>query len=451
MRSIFRLTRRSLGSGRVMIGLRAMPPGLFYEGAPGLIIAWTGAVKHVLILFHLLLSASLFMIPASPIAVIDGVPIFLPQALAAALALLAALAFLTLIALWRAGAARRREREAAEERQEAIEERFAELAKSSAELNGRVAGMAEWLGSRQADLARVVADRLDSVGARLGAGLESQAQTTGESLGRLNERLAVIDAAQSRLTEMTREVVSLKDILANKQARGAFGQGRMEAIVRDGLPAGAYDFQFTLSNRARPDCVIRLPGDARLLSVDAKFPLEGFSALRAARDEEARKAAQARVRADVMKHVKDIAERYLLPGETQDIALMFVPSEAIYSDLVEHFDDVVQKAHRARVVIVSPTLMMMAINVAQAILRDARMRDEAHEIQAEVGKLLNDVRLIVERAAKLETHFRQAQEDLSGIGAASARIARRAERIESMDFSSEGQTGDLLRLARGAE
>jgi DNA recombination protein RmuC len=375
------------------------------------------------------------MIPVSPIAVIDGVPIFLPQALGAGLALLAALTLLTLIALWRAGAARRRERQAAEERQEAIEERFAALAKSSAELNGRVAGMAEWLWSRQADLARVVADRLDSVGERLGAGLDAQAQTTGESLGRLNERLAVIDAAQSRLTEMTREVVSLKDILANKQARGAFGQGRMEAIVRDGLPAGAYDFQFTLSNRSRPDCVIRLPGDARLLAVDAKFPLEAFSALRAARDDEARKAAHARVRADVGKHVKDIGERYLLPGETQDVALMFVPSEAIYSDLVEHFDELVQKAHRARVIIVSPTLMMMAINVAQAILRDARMRDEAHEIQAEVGKLLNDVRLVVERAAKLETHFAQAQDDLHGIGAASLRIARRGERIAAMDFA----------------
>jgi DNA recombination protein RmuC len=199
--------------------------------------------------------------------------------------------------------------------------------------------------------------------------------------------------------------------------------------------------------------VIRLPGDARLLAVDAKFPLEGFSALRAARDDEARKTAQARVRADVMKHVKDIAERYLLPGETQDIALMFVPSEAIYSDLVEHFDDAVQKAHRARVVIVSPTLMVMAINVAQAILRDARMQDEAQAIQAEVGKLVNDVRMLTERAAKLETHFRQAQEDLAGVGAASQRIARRGERIESMDFSREGEAEppDLMRLARGAE
>jgi DNA anti-recombination protein RmuC len=211
--------------------------------------------------------------------------------------------------------------------------------------------------------------------------------------------------------------------------------------VRDGLPAGAYDFQFTLSNRARPDCVIRLPGDSRLLAIDAKFPLEGFSALRAVRDDEARKGAEARVRADVAKHVKDIAERYLLPGETQDVALMFVPSEAIYSDLVERFDDVVQKAHRARVVIVSPTLMMMAISVSQAILRDARMRNEAQAIQAEVGRLVNDVRMVTERAAKLETHFRQAQEDLSGIGAASARIARRGDRIESMDLAREGRDG----------
>jgi DNA recombination protein RmuC len=390
---------------------------------------------------------------SAPIAVIDGLPILLPEALGAALAALGVLLVLALIVMMRGGSARRREAEAARERQEAIETQFAALAQSSAELNGRVAGMAEWLGSRQTDLARVVADRLDSVGARLGAGLETQAQTTGENLGKLNERLAVIDAAQARLTEMTREVVSLKDILSNKQARGAFGQARMEAIVRDGLPAGAYDFQFTLSNRARPDCVIRLPGDARLLAVDAKFPLEGFSALRAARDDEARKTAQARVRADVGKHVKDIAERYLLPGETQDIALMFVPSEAIYSDLVEHFDDAMQKAHRARVVIVSPTLMMMAINVAQAILRDARMQDEAQAIQAEVGKLVNDVRMLTERAAKLETHFRQAQEDLAGVGAASQRIARRGERIESMDFSREGEAEppDLMRLARGAE
>src|SRR5271154_4770184 len=229
-------------------------------------------------------------------------------------------------------------------------------------------GLAGALGARQADMTRVMAERLDHVGARLGAGLESHAQTTGANLGKLNERLAVIDAAQARMVGIGEEVVSLKDILANKQTRGAFGQGRMEAIVRDGLPLGAYEFQYTLSNRARPDCAIRLPGDARVLAVDAKFPLEAFTALSEARSDEARKGGGQRVRADVGKHVRDIAERYLAPGETQDIALMFVPSESIWADLAEHFDDVVQKAHRARIVIVSPSLLMMAIQVTQTIL-----------------------------------------------------------------------------------
>jgi len=264
----------------------------------------------------------------------------------------------------------------------------------------------------------------------------------------------VIDAAQARMVGMTEEVVSLKDILSNKQTRGAFGQGRMEAIVTDGLPVGAYEFQATLSNKARPDCVIRLPGDSRVLAVDAKFPLEAFTLFNDAREDEARKTAMARVRADVGKHVKDIAERYLLPGETQDIALMFVPSESIYSDLVEHFDDVVQRAHRARVVILSPSLMMMAIQVTQAILRDQSMRDQAHAIHAEVGKLLNDVRLLAERTAKLEGHFRQAQEDVGLIATSAEKVTRRAARIDAMEFSEEAdkvETQPSLRLATGGE
>ena len=369
----------------------------------------------------------------APLAVVGGLPILLPHALAAALIALALLMALTLFALIRVSAADRRERDIADERQEAIEARFAALAQSNAELSGRLSGLSEWLG----------------------AGLENQAQRTGESLGRLNERLAVIDAAQARLTEMTREVVSLKDILANKQARGAFGQGRMEAIVRDGLPVGAYEFQATLSNKSRPDCVIRLPADSRPLAVDAKFPLEAFTLFNEARTDEARKSASARVRVDVGKHVKDIAERYLIPGETQDVALMFVPSESIYSDLVEHFDDVAQKAHRARVVIVSPSLMMMAIQVAQAILRDQRMRDQAHAIHGEVGKLINDVRLLAERTAKLEDHFRQAQEDLGAIATSTEKIARRAARIDAMEFDDKDADAIAsppnLRLAKGGE
>jgi DNA recombination protein RmuC len=387
---------------------------------------------------------------------LGSTPISFGEALAAAAGLIALLLLCLVVGLARARGHRLRERAAAEERQRELELRMGELARSGAELNGRLQSMAEAFGSRQADLVRVMADRLDNVSARVGAGLESAAQTTGANLNKLNERLVLIDAAQKRLDGLSQEMVSLKDILANKQARGAFGQGRMEAIVRDGLPSGAYDFQFTLSNKSRPDCVIRLPGDQRLMAVDAKFPLEAFTLFKDARSDEARKVAFARVRTDVGKHVKDIADRYLLPGETQDIAVMFVPSESVYSDLVEHFDDIVQKAHRGKVIIVSPSLLMMAIQVMQAIVRDARMRDQAHVIQAEVGKLLEDVRRLAERTAKLDNHFRQAQEDVGQIVASTDKIVRRGERIDTMEFSQNEAPARIealphLRLARGAE
>jgi DNA recombination protein RmuC len=323
----------------------------------------------------------------------------------------------------------------AAERQREMDDKMAELNRASAELAGRMQTVAEVLGSRQSDLARLVSERLDAVQHRVGQGIEQAARTQGENLGKLNERLAVIDAAQARLNGLAQEVVGLKDILANKQARGAYGQGRMEAIVRDGLPPSAYDFQWTLSTRVRPDCVVRLPGDERLLAVDAKFPLEGFTAFREARSDEERARAAARVKGDLLKHVKDISEKYLIPGETQDLAVLFVPSEAVYADLAEHFDEVVQKAHRARVVIVSPSLLMMAIQVMQAIVRDARVREQAHIIQDEVRRLADDVRRLRDRVGKLDTHFRQAQDDVTAILTSSDKIAKRGDRIDQMDFA----------------
>lgn len=336
--------------------------------------------------------------------VVEGFPVSVGEALAAAVAACLALALALAFALLRGGGA--------------SEARLAEL-------SGRLSSLGEWLGTRQTDLARLMAERLDA-----------QTRTTGQTLGQLNERLAVIDAAQTRLTGMAEQMVSLKDILANKQTRGAFGQGRMETIVRDALPPGAYAFQPTLANKTRPDCVIRLPGDPRPLVIDAKFPLEGIAEFRRARDEDAQKFAGRRVRADVARHVADIAEKYLTPGETQDMALMFVPSESIYADLVEHFEDVVQRAHRARVVIVSPSLLMMAIQVAQSMLRDAAVRDSVHTIQAEVGKLVADSRRLAERVAKLESHFRAAQEDLGEVMTSAEKVTRRAQRIDAMDFAT---------------
>jgi DNA recombination protein RmuC len=368
-----------------------------------------------------------------------------------------ALAALAILWAWASASARgRRRHEETLARQADSDARLEEISRAGAELGGRLQGLAEMLSARQSDLARLVNERLDNVGARMGASLESSAKTTGETLAKLNERLAVIDAAQGRLSGLTQEVVSLKEILSNKQSRGAFGQGRMEAIVRDGLPVNAYDFQFTLSNRTRPDCVIHLPGDSRPMAIDAKFPLEAFTLLKDARTDEERRDAQARVRGDVGKHVKDIAGRYLVPGETQESALMFVPSDSVYSDLIEHFDDVVQKAHRARVVIVSPSLLMMAIQVMRSVMRDQAMREQAHLIQGEVAKLLDDARRLGERAAKLETHFRQAQEDLSGLSTSVEKIAKRGERIVAMEFAATNAPTPVeslpqLRLAKGAE
>ncbi len=249
---------------------------------------------------------------------LNGTPIVAADLLLAAAAL--ALVLLGVIAqsLGRRSNFEREAAAAAAERQRELLQALADASRQNAGLGGSVRGMAELLGARQTDLARLVSERLDAVGTRVGAGLEASGRTSGEQLARLNERLAVIDAAQARVAALTQEVVGLKDILANKQARGAFGQGRLEAIIRDGLPAASVAFQYTLSNNTRPDCVIFLPGDPRAMVIDAKFPLEAFTALRQASSEESRKQAAARVRADVSKHIRDVAERYFIPEETQD-------------------------------------------------------------------------------------------------------------------------------------
>ena len=308
----------------------------------------------------------------------------------------------------------------------------AELAK----LEGRLQAVAEITVTRQSELARSVNERLDKVSHHLGQNMTEASRKTSNSLSKLHERLAVIDAAQKNLTELSSNVVTLQEILANKQARGAFGQGRMEAIIEDGLPKDAYDFQPTLSNAKRPDCLIKIPGAASLV-IDAKFPLEGFEALRLARTQEPKKVATQQIRQDVGRHIEAIAERYLLPGETQDQALMFVPSEAIYADLHEHFADLLQRAYRARVVIVSPNMLMLAVQTMQAILKDVRMREQAGMIQREVAHLIEDVSRLRERALNLQSHFGQASQDIERILTSSEKISNRGRRIETLDFKGE--------------
>jgi DNA recombination protein RmuC len=324
-----------------------------------------------------------------------------------------------------------------------LEERMAEIVRVQADTAGRVHTMGEVLSGRQAELARAVSERLDTVTHRLGQSMQQQTQSTMANLAKLNERLAVIDNAQKNLTDLSSQVTSLRQVLANKQARGAFGQGRMEAIVQDGLPKDSYAFQYTLSNNKRPDCAIFLPNDNRPLIIDAKFPLEAFTALHEARGDGERDVAARRVRQDITRHFTDIAERYLIPGETQDLALMFVPSESVYAELHDGFDDLIQKAYRTQVVLVSPSLLMLAIQVMQQIQKDARMREAAHEIRTEVGHLTQDVNRLRERVLNLQKHFGQANEDVAQILTSAEKVVRRGGRIESLEFGDDGAQGPM--------
>jgi DNA recombination protein RmuC len=371
----------------------------------------------------------------------------------AAAAALAAIVVTLLAAILLANRNRRRAAFVAAQRQSELDGRLGLIQQANAELTGRLATLSEVLTSRQSDLARFMAERLDWVGARVGQGLDANTSATVENLAKLNERLAVIDSAQARLTGLTLEVVGLKDILANKQSRGAFGQGRMEAIIRDGLPANAYEFQASLSNGTRPDCIIRLPGDDRAMVVDAKFPLEAFTAFKDAKTDDQRRPAIQRVKTDISRHIKDIADRCLVPGETQDLAVLFVPSESIYADLNEYFDDLIQKAHRARIIIVSPSLLMMAIQVMQAIVRDAVMREQAHLIQSEVRKIIDDVGRLRDRVEKLDHHFRQAQDYVTQIGTSTEKIVRRGQRIDALEFDEAAPSAAAapVKLRRVAE
>ncbi len=376
--------------------------------------------------------------------IVGDVPVRMSAALIAFGALALALLLVIAIVIARSGRKGAEAAMAQAVRADELEERLTEVLRIQNEATGRVHEMGQALAGRQADMARAVNERLDSVTHRVGQSMEQTTRNTMDSLRVLHERLGIIDNAHKNLTDLTSQVTTLRDVLANKQSRGAFGQARMESIVQDGMPKDSYAFQHTLSNRTRPDCVIFLP-DQRPLCVDAKFPLEAFTALRDARSDEEKKYATQRLRQDVMKHVNDIADKYLIPGETQDTALMFVPSESVYAEIHDGFDDVIQKAYRARIVLVSPSLLMLAIQVMQQILKDARMRDAADLIRTEVMHMSDDLGRLRERVLKLQKDFGNVNEDVRQILISADKIEKRAGRIEELDFSKGSEPVDVSR------
>jgi DNA recombination protein RmuC len=325
-----------------------------------------------------------------------------------------------------------------------------------AQIAGRLDQMAQSQAAQQAaldgrlqaqerNLARAVDDRLGDLGKRVSDRLQESAEKAGKSLSDLAARLAVIDAAQANIMELSSQVSGLQNILSNKQARGAFGEIQLADLVREVLAPGSYEFQAKVGS-GRADCLLKLPNPPGPIAIDAKFPLESYRALRAAEDDAARILAGRAFDQAMRKHVKDIREKYIVAGETAESALMFLPSEAVYAELYANFANVVEESFRARVWIVSPTTLMALLNTVRAVLRDVEMRKEAGLIKVEVDRMLDDVRRLGERVGKLGRHFDQAREDIEDIRRSTDGISRRGERIRAVELG-DGNVDLIARVA----
>ena len=317
----------------------------------------------------------------------------------------------------------------------ALEGRLAQMADSQAAAQAQ---LSERLQAQERALALAVEERLSELGRRVGDSLHRNSEATHANLSELKARLAVIEAAQKSISELSGQVVGLQELLANKQARGAFGEIQLMDLVRSALPPSAYSFQATLAGGRRVDCLVTLPNPPGPIAIDAKFPLESYRALREAREEAALTAARRDFAQAIRSHVRDIAQKYIVPGETADSALLFLPSEAVYAELHAGFPALVEEAFRAKVWIVSPTTLMATLTTVRAILQDVRMREQADLIQREVGFLVKDVERLDDRAAKLQQHFELAQKDMRELRVSTDKITRRSARIGEVPLEEEG-------------
>ena len=308
------------------------------------------------------------------------------------------------------------------------------LADGQERLAGGLHHVSEAQAHSQTAMLQLMEQRLAEVQGKMAETLHGSARRTAHSLGELQERLQAIDKAQANITKLSGDVLSLQDILSNKQTRGAFGEIQLQDIVSKALPSDSYSLQATLSNGRRADCLIHLPNPPGPIVVDAKFPLEGYEALRRAQGrEQIQRAAQA-FRLSVRKHIRDISDRYILEGETADGALMFLPSEAVYAELHANFGELVREGFTARVWIVSPTTCMATLNTMRAILKDARMREQAGAIRRELHALYADVDRLGVRVGNLDRHFAMAAKDIEEIKISADKAGKRARRLDNFDF-----------------
>lgn len=322
------------------------------------------------------------------------------------------------------------------------------LFRSQAELAGRITQLsennqnaqskiAEAINEQKISVLKIMDEKLLAVTKSVGDGLQQSTTKTAETLHDLRERLAKIDVAQQKISSLSEQVVSLQEVLSNKQARGAFGEIQLNDLVTSALPPSAYAFQVVLSNQKRADCVLNLPNPPGMIVIDSKFPLESYQALRNAHSDREKVEAERFFRASVLKHIKDIAEKYIIPGETAESALMFLPSESIYAELHSNFTDVIEVSYRSKVWIVSPTTLMATLNTVRAVLKDARMREMAGVIQKEVEILVEDITRLDDRVENLSKHFEMAAKDIGEIKVSSGKISRRIDKIEDIQLGNE--------------
>ncbi|SIT87523.1 DNA recombination protein RmuC [Yoonia rosea] len=301
-------------------------------------------------------------------------------------------------------------------------------------MEARLAEVQAQMAERLAENAMKSARALTEMQERMKDTLTGSSEKTTKSLTELQERLATIDKAQTNIEKLSGDVLSLQDILSNKQTRGAFGEIQLQDIVSKALPSESYTWQATLSNGSRPDCLIHLPNPPGPIVVDAKFPLEAYEALMAAETKPERERALTTFGQAIRTHIKKISESYLIEGETADGALMFLPSEAVYAELHSRLPHVVREGFTARVWIVSPTTCMATLNTMRAILKDARMREQTGAIRKELALLGGDVDRLVTRVGNLDRHFGQAAKDIEDIKISAEKAGKRAHRLDQFDF-----------------
>jgi len=288
-----------------------------------------------------------------------------------------------------------------------------------------------------AQLSISIEERLGNIGSSIGNSLNQQTQNTQKSLTEMHERLAVIDRAQENIHSLSNQVNDLQNILSNKQLRGAFGEVQLENIVRDALPQNAYQFQYTLTSNSRVDCIVKMPEPPGPICIDSKFPLEDYKKFARATNDQEKKDNLRLFHNAVQKHIKDIAEKYILPGETSDSAIMFLPSESIYSEINIRFPKLVNESRNKKVYMAGPDNLMLLLHTVRAILRDATMSQTAGKIQIEVDKLTNDLNLLADRIFKLDKHFDLARKDLDDIKISHRKIENRGNLITSIDIDEK--------------